>query len=331
MKLLIAAVLLAVMQGLPPVPRKATDNAAHSSRAINQQTAGQQTQPQSPLLVQNETHPKTDQEKSASPSNADTKKAVIVGESTAVPIKDWWDRSYIIFSGLLVVIGAAGVIAAVCTLKTIAAQVRIMRHQGAILLRQTKATVQAARAAKESVSIAISSSRAWLLVEDVQIPFESLRALEAGTTASNPDAQYFTVRLRNYGDSPAFIYAAEMRYSYGGLRDMPTYPGIYHQGFIAAPTQHIVPPFVNSKEVLTDCWIGSCHLEGPLSWLTTQLFGEIRNSQMFLWAQGVVRYRDVHEREHETRFCYRYEVPPRVPAGHEHFCVAGPGEYNKAS
>ena len=218
---------------------------------------------------------------------------------------------------VLCIVGIGGIIVAICTLKTIR--------------EQTEATRIAAKAAQDSVAAAISSDRAWLLVEDVQVPFDSLDLLQAASAANDRNARYFTVRLRNYGQSPAFIYAVEMRYSFGGSADTPTYPGIYSQDFIPTRQQHIVPPFVNSSDVLTDCWVGMRHLEGPLQWLTDQILGEIRSSKMFLWAQGIVHYRDIHGREHETRFCYRYEVPPRVPPGHDHFCIAGPTEYNKAT
>ena len=44
--------------------------------------------------------------------------------------------------------------------------------------------------------------------------------------------------------------------------------------------------------------------------LTGDRLTRIKNDAEFLWCYGMIQYRDVYEREHETRFCYRYIVPP---------------------
>jgi hypothetical protein len=63
-------------------------------------------------------------------------KATVVVRESAPAAPDWWYRTYVICTGLLVVVGAVGVHYAIKTLKAIQRQALSMRRQ-TTLLRQS--------------------------------------------------------------------------------------------------------------------------------------------------------------------------------------------------
>lgn len=275
MKLLVLAVVLATIQASSPIPRQTTDEHATPSKkkadSSENDPVVQNLQPLSPEANRN-TNPS---------SQINQEYSVRVTQLPLVNVAtDGWTKSYVILTGALALIGLGGVCAALRTLRGID--------------RQT-------RAIEDSVRAMRTSDRAWLLVEDIQIPFDRLTVLEAAARAENQDARYFTVRFRNYGHSPAFVYARQMHYSFGGSSDTPPYPAIYSREFTLARMERIIPPFVNNKTELTDAWVDGCFLDGPLQWLTTPQFAAIRSGNSFLWAYGIVKYRDVYGQERETK------------------------------
>src|SRR5690349_22237714 len=91
MKYIALTVLLAVMQATPPAPRKPT----HNHKAPT-------TEPSSPKSE----HTQADDETSGKP-DANSGQIVVFSEPPGIPVarKDEWDKAYVIFTGLLVVIG----------------------------------------------------------------------------------------------------------------------------------------------------------------------------------------------------------------------------------
>lgn len=82
--------------------------------------------------------------------------------------KDSWDKAFAPETWpnwFLAFVGLGGVVVAVCTLKRIASQARIMRHQTVLLRHQTRANIQAANEAKRNTQVITDKERARLSVE----------------------------------------------------------------------------------------------------------------------------------------------------------------------
>ena len=124
MKLLVLAVFLAVIQTSTPVPRQTSDNTARSGQHIKQQPGTKQSPDANSLPVPNTPSPKDVKDKGETPAKADTQETIFITESAAVPIKDGWDKAYVVFTGLLVIIGGLGVFFAIKTLRGIERQAK---------------------------------------------------------------------------------------------------------------------------------------------------------------------------------------------------------------
>ena len=86
--------------------------------------------------------------------------------------KDSWDKAYILFTGLLVFVGGITFVAVWKQANESAKAARIMSHQTVLLRHQTKANIQAAKAAKNAAieakrntQIIIDKERARIFVE----------------------------------------------------------------------------------------------------------------------------------------------------------------------
>ena len=135
MKILLLAVLLAVSQASAPVPRQATDNAAGSSQHIKQQSDDKQNPSPGSVrpIVQNRASANVDKDNGETPAKTDTQETIFITESAAMPIKDRWNKAYVIFTGLLVIIASLGVSAAIKTLREIKQQVEEMEQQRIVM------------------------------------------------------------------------------------------------------------------------------------------------------------------------------------------------------
>jgi len=218
MKLFYIAMLLTVMQTSPPIPRQATNNAAGSSQNIQQYTAAKQV-PSSSAIVKNPSAAPEEQNSTNKPTDTNAQEAIVIREPVPVSVgKDWWDRAYIVFTGLLVLIGGIGVLAAFRTLKIIERQTRSIHHQAIQVRKQTyifkksaKAAQKAAEAAKTSADALIASERAWIMVDILPPPGwgEKVRGIVGDHIINGIHTQTTSVALRivsrNEGKAPAWI------------------------------------------------------------------------------------------------------------------------------
>jgi hypothetical protein len=355
MKYLTFAVLLAVMQASPPVPRKAADNRTSTGHGIEQNaSANKQPAANSPSPVKAVTS--DPQEKGAASEKAKDNEVntVSVREFPAVSIhRDWLDYVALIFEGVLVVIGFCGVRYAIRTLKNIRIQamanvdqlreIRKSRQQTDAMIEhaaiQAQATKDAADAAQKSAQALMDGERAWLLVEDIQLPNDPISPT-IDTSISGRlhlpglllvDVQPASFLIKNYGKTPGIIFDIDARLEVGTDRSKPPSPDIYDPN----PHKWVVALWMNQPIIKIEYIVpqnqfkvDKCNPFGFHIWSDDKIT-RIRNDADFLWAYGIVRYRDVYDRKHETRFCYRYVVPPEeaVP----HFCLRGPEEFNKCT
>jgi hypothetical protein len=198
--------------------------------------------------------------------------------------------------------------------KAAADSVEAINRQAVIMERQTAATETTANAANLNAEALINSERPWILVENFQL-FELV-------PMENQIPVRFAFDIQNYGRTPARITKYRARLHINESTEMPPDPNVYAL-FDSDIPQRIVP--VNREPALRD----SVLLQ-PRYYLSQAEIEQITNGVRFLWAYGFVRYEDVLvRREYETRFCYRYVLPPYVPT--PIFALAGPREYNDAT
>lgn len=157
MKYFALAMLLAVLQTAPPVPRKAAGNASISSKNVKQDPGHQQA-PSGPALAT----PQIDKRSGETPTDTHAQETIVIRESAPVPKagKDWWDRAYVIFTGLLVIVGGLAVGYAVKTLRAIERQALSMRYQTTHLRNSVIQARKAANAAKRSAEFAELATKA---------------------------------------------------------------------------------------------------------------------------------------------------------------------------
>jgi hypothetical protein len=173
----VIAVLLSVSQTSNPIPGQATNRATRGGNAVQQQPAKEQ-RPTASSPVQNPPSTEKDQSKSAEPSNTNTQQTVVIREPVPVSIgKDWWDKGYIILTGVLVLIGGLTLWA---------------------IWYQAKQTKIAAEAARDSAKVLIAIERARIdgeLVRDIKF-------VEA----------VCSLKITNQGKTTAHIFGYDIRY-----------------------------------------------------------------------------------------------------------------------
>src|SRR4051812_1696678 len=117
---IISLSLQAVSGTATPTPRQAADDNAHGTSNINEQGKGNKTPPSLARPSPNELIGRTASENTADQeAHHNTGQTIIIGKPTAVLEKSWWDKFYVIFTGLLMAAGFAGIWYAYQTLKTI--------------------------------------------------------------------------------------------------------------------------------------------------------------------------------------------------------------------
>jgi hypothetical protein len=124
MKILALAMLLSVMQATPPIPRQASNSSAGGSQSIKKDSNKKQAPTTAPSIP-NAVKPETNHNTGDSQAKTDTQETVVISKLPAVTVNtppDWWNRAYVIFTGLLVFIGGGGIWAAIRTLRAIESQ-----------------------------------------------------------------------------------------------------------------------------------------------------------------------------------------------------------------
>src|SRR5438552_1388670 len=108
MKYLALAVLVAVMQAPPPVPRKAADTDASSGHNVKHDADSHKAPAATPSMRPSGPHP--DKNDRQEVTKDDTQKPIRIADLPSVSIKSGWrDCLSLIFAGALVGIGTYGV------------------------------------------------------------------------------------------------------------------------------------------------------------------------------------------------------------------------------
>jgi hypothetical protein len=281
MRLAIVLMLLFVAQDLyaqvpQPVPRKTAKGSTHTSKQVQNQAAPDK-QISAPNQIPVDQNASQKEKNGGNPERADnTQKPIRVTELPPVSVtKDWTDRAYWIFSGLLVVVGAL---------------------QGGLLFatliamgRQTTFIRDSASAATKSADAAINTVRTMQDNGEKQLR-AYVYPVAASRIVDGIHAPLFRLQIKNSGQTPAYDcsrYAVEVFSS--------TFP-LAPEGFNPVPgnppSKSPIPPGEFVEIVAT------AH---PL---TSQQQEQITLSRAAIYLYGKINYRDAfgHDRESTFRF-----------------------------
>jgi hypothetical protein len=276
----------------------------------------------------------------ASPQGAD--KTVRVVELPTVSVQhDWLDYIAIGCTTLLVIIGYLGVRYARRTLGDIKRQADTMEAQAADSRATAEASIEIAKKAADAALLnaqaAMNAERAWITVNPKLWSPDLYPSWEPGT--SHPDdparmqAQLKMVRhrlplaIKNMGKTPAQALNFACHYIHiASLSDLPEIPN-YEE--LAPQGEHWIIPgdeFIVHVDLKTNDGI-----------LYEREVKDIRLRNSFLYAFGILEYRDAFGHEHRTQFGFAYHFPNRgiVDAegndlGKPYFRKDGPKAYNRA-
>lgn len=346
MRIITLAVLLTISQASPPVPRQTPDNSTQTGSAVQQQTESKNDEsPPSPPTPK-QTARATDKQ-SAGHNDAterkgqhDTQYPVVVRELPSVtvttPKRDLADWGTWAFNLLLVVVGTLQAILLCWTFRLIKHQAREATRQRVWMGRQwgqmksageqtdkliTQATEQAAKtgiaadAAQKSANAIMDIERARIVIEKIE-----LTVTNPGGGPDHPRFVSFFCAGRNFGGSPAVITHIDSILDFCEKRDASDSPLTEKPYQSTSPPYNarIVPPrrpfyFTCDHTSVLDENQRKAIFDGP-PW-------------QFMFAHGIVRYKDAFGREWYTRFNYRYDVTyfsPQHQAGF-YFSVGPPG------
>lgn len=206
----------------------------------------------------------------------------------------------------LVLVGIAGIITALLTLKVLSRQALSMRRQTTHLRRSVIEARRGVRAAKNSADAAllnaqavINAERPWIIVE-IRQPYMGKDYDFSGRNCGRTPAEIISISARTTSAADEFSLPPQPEYGTAILA---------HRKFI--------PPR-GTFEVY--------HFSGDMLVNQSPERDDIRASRKRLIVYGNVRYLDVlAQREHETRFCYWFA--PVEPFGS--MLVGGPEGYNQ--
>jgi hypothetical protein len=273
-------VLFAIPHTPSPVPRQSANNSTRTSDHVQGQTKLGKTpltqgqRPVNPNLASGDDAKRSEQ----APDNAE--RPISVSKLPSVTVtKDWTDRAYWAFSGLLVLVGGLQTLLLFGTLTTIRRQARSMRYQTTIFRDN-------AASAKASVEALINSERAWVLIDIGKIP----------NFQPDPNSVQFlwvSPTIQNQGKTPAriirLIARVQLTPEGQALPPKPEYPP--GQGF-ALSINTVLPPKVPIQ--LT-----------PLA-ISGDEFIRVREGKLSLRIHGFVDYLDFVNTERHSGFCYIY-------------------------
>jgi hypothetical protein len=193
-----------------------------------------------------------------------------------IPTENWtnWFGPSVLPNLCLAVVGIVAIGVAICTLRTID--------------RQTKATENAANAAKASADGLINSERAWVLIEIGQKP-------DFRPDPNEAQILWISPTIKNYGKTPArirkIVARAQLVPDGQALPPQPEYP-IGQSAILSVDV--VLPPNVP--------------IQPTASPVSRQEFIQVQQGNIFLYVHGFVDYLDFSGTKRHSGFCYFYYV-----------------------
>ncbi len=277
MRIIVLAVLLAVVQTSPPVPRQTSNANTGKGQSVQNDTDANEKPPEQEVPVVQKVQPPPNENTNPNKDNQNAEEAVRVRELPPVSImRDWMDCLALVFSAILLGVGVIGVRAAYRTLKAIETQGGLMEGQ----LAQT--SVQSG-ILQDSVELVINKERARIrigkpepLVLNMRIPMK------------------VEFRLFFYGSTPAFSVTSEVTTVLSESRDSSKQE--FRHGIHELPEVASVSDFTAT---FNDFLLKPL----PLDELTVE---RIRNGEVHVHFSGWIKYLDFFDKPRETAFHYRW-------------------------
>jgi hypothetical protein len=187
------------------MPYQTAHAPAHTSRDIKRNPIGELTPVPAPIHAHETVTPQENDDLGGKVTKAGKQEPVKVIEFPPVNVKkDWMDRFYWVFSGLLLFVGAGGVFLARKTLKTIERQALSMRRQTTLLRRSVAASRKGARAALLNAQAVINAERAWVFAE-LGWYDRGANIVENAVRGRESTSAFVRLTCRNEGKTPAWI------------------------------------------------------------------------------------------------------------------------------
>jgi hypothetical protein len=329
MRWAIAAVLLTVVQTIPPTPRQATNNSAKAAAHVQAKSQTNQT-PSENAPSPAKADGNGESQSNSSQQHAD-KTEHTIGISKLPPVsvtKDWADWGVWVFSFLLVVVGFLQIWLLWGTLGAIRRQVdatnnqvdlafgqlRAMNDQITEMSKQTDILEKSVAVAKESADVARDSVSAMKSKERARItvslvPGESFDfktippdLSELGFPKPQTSAVVAVVlKVEQVGPTPAFNVVGRAGVSMAATRDLPL-PRILMPIDLGSIMKESSSPNFHPAEFV----------------ITEQQLDDIRDKKLFVHLIGNVTYTDTFGDQHVTTFRYIwnadiYWMPPDIP------------------
>lgn len=165
---------------------------------------------------------------------------------------------------------------------------RAIRRQADIAGQAATAAGDAARAAERNTDALINIERPFLLVTRAR--YDVLPRTRPDGRSEN--VSHVHISSQNSGHSPAWPVTLGGRFkAFAKAEDLPQEPD--YGAIDEIQTYGIVIPPGEEREILNITHEGA-----------EDEFSAVVTGEMFWFAYGFIRYRDIFGREHETRFCY---------------------------
>jgi hypothetical protein len=275
MNVIIFAVLLSVAQTTAPVPRQAPNNPASTSGNVQKKTKDKDTptNPTPPPI--NQDQPKTPDGDAKQQGNDNAEHSVAVSKLPPVSVtKDWTDRFYWAFSGLLVVIGGFQIWLLNRQLNTINRQADIAKNQETQMIQ---AGLQTERIIAQMKDTALRELRAYVGISKIKLDISD-ESLPTGA-----------VEIQNFGRTPAYKVQ-----HWTGI-GIQSYPLTVHLPPSPATSFSVAVLHPNVKNV------GAVTLKKNLPKGTP-----IGTPQLTIYVYGEVTYEDAFGNERHTKFRFFY-------------------------
>jgi hypothetical protein len=191
-----------------------------------------------------------------------------------------------------------------------------------------------ALAAKQNADALIKTERAWVTIAPGLMSPKLYPSWEQGTNYPCDPEKLHMVRhqlpllIKNVGKTPAQIDEFVCRYiRIASMADLPAEP---NYGALQPQGGHWIIP--------NDTHTTATDLETDNGILYERHVRDIQLGQSFLFAFGILKYRDVHGKPHETRFSFIYNFPNQgivaadgTDISKPYFRKDGPPKYNYAN
>jgi hypothetical protein len=293
-RILAALAIITVFQMAPTPPRQTPQEPRPITKTIENKTNSNK-KVSTPATIQN-TEPSTGESKDGKRvASGDEQKHIVVER---LPEKDIWDKSYIILTGLLVLIGAFSF---VC------------------IYYQAVQTKKATEAMERSTGITIEVERGRVFIFWDQVAHSDLSptGIHDGSLA-----HYFNWACANTGKTEVQLTGLWCRFiavdKLENLPPKPEYDSSRERTYDGEPLQP------GAKQRQTEWFAVPLETDLPFA----EMQEKHRSGRCFLYAYGYARYRDVWRNPHITRFGVVRVIKRSI--AEDYWTVAGPAEYNRS-